>query len=321
MGGMTAVFVVGAIAVVGAVVARVTWRRPADERHSIQSHQQTLETLRAMADRRPAGRDRADRPRSDSASGAPVRPTGARPGPLNAGPARSGPTRLSPARSGAVKAPVSPATNGHGHEELVFVDDTSGPVASPGDQPVRAPALALSRGLPRSGLGHRRRFGPRRRSQTRIVAVAAVVVAVAVVVGLAVAFAPPHHTTAARHRTTKRSTTSSHGSHPSTTVTTLPEVQPTSSSSTVAAYVAPSTGYTVALQATGPCWVEATAASTGNVVWTGTLASGQTRSIPATGSLFVRLGAADDVTVTLNGEQVLLPPGFQSPFDMRFEST
>ncbi len=72
------------------------------------------------------------------------------------------------------------------------------------------------------------------------------------------------------------------------------------------------------LRATGLCWVDATAASTGNVVWTGTLQTGQSQSIPATGSLIVRLGAANDVTVTMNGEPVVLPSGFQSPFNMSF---
>jgi hypothetical protein len=147
-----------------------------------------------------------------------------------------------------------------------------------------------------------------------------VVVVVAVVVGLVVALVPSHPTNAASHRITHRPKTSV-TTHSPTTTTTPPQVQPTSATSSTAAYVAPATAYTVALQAIGPCWVEATQMSTGNVVWTGTLASGQTRSIPAAGSLFLRLGAADDVTVSLNGEQVLLPAGFQSPFDMRFEST
>jgi hypothetical protein len=318
---MTAVFVVGAIAVVGAVMARVTWRRPADERHSIESHQQTLETLRAMADRRPAGRDQPPGPSPDPGPGAALRPPRARTGPLHAGPARTGSTRSSPARAGAVRAPASPGTNGHGHDELLFVDDATAPVAPPGDQPVRVSALALSRGLPRPGRGHRRGSGPRGRSQTRTVAVVAVVAALGVVVGLALAFAPPHHPKAASHRTTTPSKTSIAGTRSATTTTAPPEVQPTSATSSTAAYVAPPTAYTVALQATGPCWVEATEASTGAVVWTGTLASGQSHSIPASGSLFLRLGAADDVTVSLNGEQVLLPAGFQSPFDMRFQST
>jgi hypothetical protein len=51
------------------------------------------------------------------------------------------------------------------------------------------------------------------------------------------------------------------------------------------------------------------------------LAPGQTRSIPATGSLLLRLGAANDVSVTLNGEPVVFPTGFHSPFDMSFQAT
>ena len=49
---MTAVVVLGVIALVGAIVAWVTWRRGADERQSVQHHQHTLETLRHVADRR-----------------------------------------------------------------------------------------------------------------------------------------------------------------------------------------------------------------------------------------------------------------------------
>jgi hypothetical protein len=47
--------------------------------------------------------------------------------------------------------------------------------------------------------------------------------------------------------------------------------------------------------------------------------AGESRQIPATGSLSVRLGA-DDVVVSLNGESVTLPAGHQSPFDVTFQS-
>ncbi|HXQ60733.1 MAG TPA: DUF4115 domain-containing protein [Acidimicrobiales bacterium] len=147
------------------------------------------------------------------------------------------------------------------------------------------------------------------------------VVVLAAVVAVAVVLAPSHPSRTAQHRSTTRPKTSARTTHPHTTVTVPPQVQPTTSTADTAAYSAPSNAYTVDLQATGPCWVEATETATGNVVWTGTLASGQNRSIPATGSLVLRLGAANDVSVTLNGEQVLLPVGFHSPFDMSFGST
>jgi hypothetical protein len=311
MVGMAAVFVVAAIVVVGAVVARVTWRRPADERHSIQSHQQTLATLRSMADRRADGpRDRADGPGPDARSGAAVRPT--RP--------RSGPVHAASTRPGSVRAPVSRPSAGNGHHELVFTDEA--PAApSPGSND-RGPAqvLGLGRALPRSGLIRGGGSRGRRSRQGGVRVVAAGVVLVAVVVGVAVALAPSHHDGAAPP-TTHQPKTTTRVTRPPTTVPPPPELRATTASSTTADYAVPSADYTVSLQATGLCWVEATEVATGNVVWTGTLASGQSRSVPATGNLFLRLGAADDVTVAVNGEPVVLPAGFHSPFNMSFAST
>jgi hypothetical protein len=324
---MTAVAVVAAIAVVGAVVARVTWRRPADERHSIQSHQQTLDTLRAMADRRSVvQRDGTPAPPSDATTGSPTRMSRARPGPAHAGQGPPGPTRSGqapsgPVRSGSVRAPTSPPSNGNGRHDLVFMDD-AGPAAEPRPgAPARSPVLTLP-GLPRSARGgHGRTTLPRGTAARLLPAVAAVCV-LGLVAGLAVTLAPSHpRDTSASHRSGTRPKSKTGVTDPHTTVTAPPEVQPTTSAPGSASYAAPSTGYTVALRATGPCWVEATATSTGDVVWTGTLATGQSQSIPATGSLFVRLGAANDVGVTLNGEPVLFPTGFQSPFDMTFTST
>jgi hypothetical protein len=118
----------------------------------------------------------------------------------------------------------------------------------------------------------------------------------------------------------KKPKTSARGrTHPTTTVP--PEVEPTASTAGTAAYGVPSTSYTVGIQATGLCWVEATQASNGNVVWTATLTPGQSHTIPASGNLILRLGAANDVSVTMNGEPVAFPPGFHSPFDMSFNAT
>ena len=300
MGGMTTVLVVGAIAVVGAVVARVTWRRPADERHSIQSHQQTLDTLRAMSDRRPVSqRDNATVPRPDTPSGAPVRSARTRTGPPHAVPARA-------------KGP-----GGNGVDDLVFVDEAA--PGRPGEIPRLSP-LTLPGGLTRPGRGHRRQGASRGRSTPRLLPLVAAVAVLAVVIGAAVALAPSHPSKAntALHRPSTKSKSCT--TAPRTTVPPPAQVHASSSTSSTAVYGAPATSYTVALQATGPCWVEATTAATGNVVWTGTMTPGQTRSVPATGSLILRLGAPQDVRITLNGSPVVLPAGYQSPFDMRFTS-
>jgi hypothetical protein len=302
MVGMTAILVVAAIAVVGAVIARVTWRRPADERHSIQSHQQTLDTLRSMADRRPGSP-------GNGASAPPARPPAARPAP-----ARSGAARAGTSRSGPVRASTS--SGGAGHEELVFVDDAGASAPRPDGSPRISP-LASTKGLHRAGGRDRLAWGRDRGIVGRVVPVMAAVVVLAVVVGVALALAPSHH---ASPRATSPSTKASgHVAH-QTTSSVPAQVQPTTSTSSSAVYGAPSSNYTVSFVATGPCWVDATVASTGAVVWTGTLQTGQTQAVPATSSLNVRLGAANDVSVTLNGVPVVLPTGFQSPFDMRFQA-
>jgi hypothetical protein len=321
---MTAVLVVAAIAVAGAVVARVTWRRPADERHSIQTHQQTLETLRAMADRRPTGvRERPAAPTPADAA-TPARSPKIRPGTLPASPPRPDVAPPPPVRPGSVRAPgrvraPAPATpNGNGHHGLVF-DDAAPPARA--DAPPAISATALSRSMPRSRRGHRRGLAPRSRRGGRMLPVMVAVVVLGAVVGVALALAPAHHVPTAQHGTSHRPQAPSHAKHSHTTVTTAARMAPTSSTANTAAYGAPSTPYTVALQATGLCWVEATETSTGAVVWTGTLTPGQSRSIPTTGSLLLRIGAANDIAVTLNGEPVVFPTGFQSPFDMSFVST
>jgi len=135
-----------------------------------------------------------------------------------------------------------------------------------------------------------------------------------------VAVLPEHHGGAKdRPLATHRPTTSR---SPRTTTTTAPaRFEPTAATAATAAYVAPVAPYTVGLQATtGACWIEATETATATVLWSGTLQPGQTRSVAATGGLLLRLGAANDVSVTVNGEPVAFPSGFQSPFDMTFHA-
>jgi hypothetical protein len=154
------------------------------------------------------------------------------------------------------------------------------------------------------------------------VSVVGAVVILGAVVAIALVLAPSHHVPPhSQQSALKKPKTSARGTKTHPTITVPAEVEPTASTASTAAYGAPSTSYTVGIQATGPCWVEATQASTGNVLWTGTLIPGQSRSIPASGNLFLRLGAANDVSVTMNGEPVVLPTGFHSPFDLSFNST
>ena len=83
-----------------------------------------------------------------------------------------------------------------------------------------------------------------------------------------------------------------------------------------ATYAAAASPYTVAIDASGLCWVLAEEVPSGQVLWTGTLQAGNAKSFSASGTVHVRLGAASDVTVSVDGSSSALPAGFQSPFDV-----
>ena len=271
-----------------------------------------------MADRRTGGlRERPVGPRSDAGTGAATRPpripagTGARRAPSGIGAFGTGAFRLGPSTGDTDTEQQRPRRAGLRRRRR---PGASARGVAP--EPRRWRCRRDCRGPPSDTVGA---SPPRRRAGSRVLPVVVAVVVLGVVVGVAVALAPSHHPPAGR-RSDSRHTTTTHTTHPQTTVALPPQVRPTTSTAATASYGAPSTGYTVGLQATGPCWVEATETSTGKVAWTGTLVTGQTQSIAATGNLLLRLGAANDVNITLNGEAVLLPTGFQSPFNMTFQS-
>ncbi|MGD0321225.1 MAG: DUF4115 domain-containing protein [Acidimicrobiales bacterium] len=359
MVAMTVVLVVGAIAALGAVVVGATWRRSADERQSVRDYHQTLETLRHLSDRNlgngvreapgqapsgpqrqpgPARRDHE--PAQGRSQGGSTTTGGAEPtsDPLApVGPptdsasgvqasSRSGTLvgRSGPVRSGNA-AYIAARTRDAGTDKTMLFDDDiaePSPIAPSTTVSVLASGRALYRQRRPAHSGSP--LQPRRRSLLTVVVV--VVLAAVVAVALVLAPSKPSH----RHGATSTHTTSAHSSSRSTgsssssqkhksPTTASQTLQPTTSSATSAAYLAPASAYTVGLSTSGPCWVLATAASTGKVLWTGTMQAGESRQIPATGSLLVRLGA-DDVTMSLNGEPVTLPAGHQSPFDVTFQS-
>lgn len=90
------------------------------------------------------------------------------------------------------------------------------------------------------------------------------------------------------------------------------------SSSSAATYRVPSVPYTLTLNATGACWVEATNSSTGQVLWTGTLHAGDAQSVPASSEVVLRLGDALNVALAVSGQAVHLPPGSSTTIDLTF---
>jgi Domain of unknown function (DUF4115) len=209
--------------------------------------------------------------------------------------------------------PVHPGEN-----MLVFEDDArrvDHAAASP-PAPTRASVKAL-----------RRSAHPPSRVPS-VVAFLLVLVVVAVVAVL-LSGVGTHHNASPPKVTSPPTTARAHAktgtrSVSTTTSTTVPpSVQPIVSTVSIqgASYTAPDTAYTVTLTATGPCWVYADLASTGTVLYTGTLDAGQAQTLSATGPLDVELGHATTMTVTMNGLPVVYPTPYQAVFTMRFIPT
>jgi hypothetical protein len=85
-----------------------------------------------------------------------------------------------------------------------------------------------------------------------------------------------------------------------------------------ATVAAPAAGYTVVVSATGNCWIEGQRTDTGQDVWSGTLAAGQQHRFSFAGPVVLRIGAAN-AAVSMNGEPVALPSGYQAPYNVTFQ--
>jgi hypothetical protein len=91
-----------------------------------------------------------------------------------------------------------------------------------------------------------------------------------------------------------------------------------SSTAVSAVYPVADNSYRVAVSVAGPCWVLATAVSTGATLWTGTLQAGATQVIPATGTTKVELGALG-ATLTVDNVPVTFPTPQRTPFVATFQ--
>jgi hypothetical protein len=134
---------------------------------------------------------------------------------------------------------------------------------------------------------------------------------------------PVTHTTAAVHTTRSHPTTHKPKTKPKTTTppTTPAQIAAVASTDTSATYPAPSSSYQVVVTTTtGPVWVLAQSTDSGNTLWTGTIQTGQSQTIPGNGGMSLELGATG-ATVTLNGTPVALPNPLNVPFEATFTSS
>jgi hypothetical protein len=355
---MTVALVVGVLAFAAAIAVRATWRITSDERQSVRHHQNTLETLRHMSDRGTAASRAVSRDRGSSsgalrradahrrpASG-PNRAPVAHPGANGNGSHRAEPSRRSGDRrswlagKGAAALPSSDAltaTTGAPEKSratraapaspdvpprppLVFDDETDPSSWSSATRPLpvdsdASPAMSEQASVRAEAVAHdasAAHDSVLRPSPSPALTVAAVLAAVAALsVALSFALASVH-ARSPHAATAHKAAGHVHRAASSAVIT------PATATSSSATYVAPHASYTVTLDASGPCWVMATDARSGAVVWTGTLSAGDRRPLPVTGGLVVRLGSST-VAISLNGAPVELPSGFRAPFDMRFQ--
>jgi hypothetical protein len=295
---MPAVAVLGVIALFVAIVAWVTWHRAADERQSVQHHQHTLETLRHVADRRQQPSwPTAGRKASASKIRPPPRPSSAQEQSLASRRPKA------PWRSGR----ESPKSASPRRETMVFAEDDLRTMTT----------RSASTTTGRSSSSRTPRRGHDRVQRTRL-AVGATAAVAGVAVAGALLFGSSSPTPPRPSRGSHPATAADHGHRPPTV--SAADLTPTSPTAYSATYAAPASSYTVAIGASALCWVMATQAATGKVVWTGTVPAGGSQSMSVSGNLVVELGAPSDASVTMDGRAVQLPTGFRSPFDLTFEA-
>ncbi|HLX90003.1 MAG TPA: DUF4115 domain-containing protein [Acidimicrobiales bacterium] len=348
---MTLVLVIGLASVVSLLVLGASRRALFDERQSVRNHQQALDTLRSIGNRRSerATHDTASRVHGRGRHGAPGdRTNGAKravsndvtradsndiPGraPANASyhaameSARRVTTRL--ASSGvrargrdALVDPPRELSRRNPAEHLVFDDGAGGaerPDAGFGSSNGGGNAAGPSERPARAGVRppvNGIRLRTERLGLTRGSPALAAAAVVVVVIGAIIG-------AIALSGKLPHHSPSAAVHHPVTRPAThIPVdavlVPVTSTSSFDATYKVPTSSYDLKLTASGPCWVYITDSS-GKVLWTDTLSAGQTQSVPAQGQTQVQLGSAS-VTVSAGGSKVQFPDPFHAPFVATF---
>lgn len=293
MVAMLVALIAAVVVVAGAVVAKLTWRPSNDEVHSVNDYHSALGTIADLARRNPP-----------------------------------------PGTEGSGRSQERGPVHGGSETPLVFDDDrTTGPtprVSSSDDRPIFRSDRARRQAL--SSMNHR----PRRWVLTTAIVVVLVAFGALAYVG---SHRNTNHPGKKSNAAVTHTTAADHTSHPSTTTPTTrpkskskskpkpkpptPTTAPTQvvalqTTATTASYPAPSSSYQLNVTAsTEPCWIQATSTATGTTLWAGTIQTGDSQIIQASGTLVLDIGASGSV-VTLNGVPVVLPNPLNVPFEATF---
>jgi hypothetical protein len=303
--------ILAALVVVGLAAAVVMRRRATDDVHSVEHYHRQLHTLEEISSHPTvAGTGGENNGHDDAAFPASAFKV-----------AGSSTVRLTDAGH-TIVPPVPPPPVPNPSEPVQF-DDSPVDASKPG-------ILAGGDDRAMHSINHRpRRLG----GPLAAVAAVMVLIVVLIVAGLH-SNTPPKHPKSSGPATT--ATTAPARSHPrggagatghakkkTTTTTTTPPPAvsaPTATSQSAATYQVADASYSLALTAkTGECWISATDANNGTVLFTGVLTSGQSHTVSASGPVIVVAGAPAAFAATVNGVPVQLPFGFQAPFTLKFE--
>jgi hypothetical protein len=311
IGGIVAVVVVAGLA--AAVLLR---RRSHDDVHSVEHYHKQLHTLQGIRDH-PAGSAGV----TANGHAAPAEAEAEAPAAFPASAFRvssSSTVRLTDLdRPPVPPVPPPPVPNS---SELVTFDDGSTSEERPGKNFMRDDDRAL----------HSIDRRPRKLGAP-LVAVGAVLLLIAILIVTGVHSDTPssHHgsrgatkdATATTVPHAARGTTHKPAHHAVATTTVAPAVSaPAATSTHGATYQVTSDSYSLVLSASnGECWVDVVT-TTGTTLFTGTLFTGQSHTIAATGPVKVVAGAPAAFAATVNGVALSLPFGYQAPFTLTFDT-
>jgi Domain of unknown function (DUF4115) len=144
---------------------------------------------------------------------------------------------------------------------------------------------------------------------------AIVLLLILIVVGVAIGTSSSKH---ASSTTAAPSTTSAPRTTTSTTQRLTQLVAQPGFSATAATYYVPGTNLQAVVSASqGPCWTTVSTADN-QTLFNGTIAGGASQSFQHAGALTVTLDAPGNVSVSVNGVPVVLPPGYGAPLALSF---
>jgi len=306
--------VLGAAVVLGLGAAFVTRRRTHEDEHSVEGYHRQIHTLEAM--RNPSGGSGAEPVPGDLNGDAPP------PAPPGDGAAKT------PVRSVRLAGPSTVRVMGAGRTPPPPVAPpdvaTAGKVTFDDALPPAPVASAKSiRNQSKAMEAMNRR--PRRLAAPTLAVVCVVaLIAVLLVIGSHKKPPRPHHgsTTAASHTgTAARHRRHASTDSTSTTTTTAPPAVslPDATSSNSAVYKVADSSFTLTLSATtGACWVDVTGGPTDASLFEGVLSAGETHTVAATVPVTLEVGAPSAFSGSVDGTDVVLPEGYQTPFTLQF---